>query len=94
MSAHSWRLRTRYAARGNIKETCARGVPIAAGVLYSVFGLPLSPIIAAAAISFSSVSVLGNGRGVASCRTHSNLTDRGSLFGFPCGSASNYSWRL
>ncbi|MFQ5644744.1 MAG: copper-translocating P-type ATPase [Thiogranum sp.] len=36
------------------------GVPIAAGVLYPVFGLLLSPIIAAAAMSFSSVSVIAN----------------------------------
>ncbi|MEW6313874.1 MAG: heavy metal translocating P-type ATPase [Pseudomonadota bacterium] len=36
------------------------GVPIAAGVLYPVFGLLLSPIIAAAAMSFSSVSVIMN----------------------------------
>ena len=36
------------------------GVPIAAGILYPVFGLLLSPIIAAAAMSFSSVSVIGN----------------------------------
>jgi Cu+-exporting ATPase len=38
----------------------ALGVPIAAGVLYPVFGLLLSPMIAAAAMSFSSVSVIGN----------------------------------
>ncbi|MDX8387844.1 MAG: heavy metal translocating P-type ATPase [Ghiorsea sp.] len=36
------------------------GVPIAAGVLYPVFGLLLSPVIAAAAMSFSSVSVIMN----------------------------------
>jgi len=36
------------------------GVPIAAGVLYPVFGLLLSPILAAAAMSFSSVSVIAN----------------------------------
>ena len=36
------------------------GVPIAAGVLYPIFGLLLSPMLAAAAMSFSSVSVIGN----------------------------------
>ncbi len=36
------------------------GVPIAAGVLYPLFGLLLSPILAAAAMSFSSVSVIAN----------------------------------
>jgi len=36
------------------------GVPIAAGVLYPVFGVLLSPMIAALAMSFSSVSVIGN----------------------------------
>jgi Cu+-exporting ATPase len=38
----------------------ALGVPIAAGVLYPVIGLLLSPIIASAAMTFSSVSVIGN----------------------------------
>ena len=36
------------------------GVPIAAGILYPFFGLLLSPILAAAAMSLSSVSVIGN----------------------------------
>jgi P-type Cu+ transporter len=36
------------------------GVPIAAGILYPFFGILLSPIIAAAAMSLSSVSVIGN----------------------------------
>jgi Cu+-exporting ATPase len=51
----------------NIKENLffalfynAAGVPIAAGVLYPFFGLLMSPVFAAAAMSFSSVSVIGN----------------------------------
>lgn len=36
------------------------GIPMAAGALYPVFGLLLSPVIAAAAVSLSSVSVIGN----------------------------------
>jgi Cu+-exporting ATPase len=38
----------------------ALGIPIAGGALYPFFGVLLSPMIAAAAMSFSSVSVIGN----------------------------------
>ncbi|MFZ4682552.1 MAG: copper-transporting P-type ATPase [Terrimicrobiaceae bacterium] len=49
------------------------GVPIAAGVLYPFFGLLLSPIIASAAMSLSSVSVIGN-----ALRLKSVLLDSGA----------------
>jgi P-type Cu+ transporter len=55
------------AVMGNIRQNLffafiynAAGVPIAAGVLYPVFGILLSPMIAAAAMSLSSVSVIAN----------------------------------
>ncbi|MEO5805040.1 MAG: heavy metal translocating P-type ATPase [Devosia sp.] len=55
------------ATMGNIRQNLffaffynAAGVPIAAGLLYPMFGLMLSPAIAAAAMALSSVSVIGN----------------------------------
>jgi P-type Cu+ transporter len=55
------------ATMGNIRQNLffafaynAAGVPIAAGILYPAFGILLSPIIAAAAMSLSSVSVIAN----------------------------------
>lgn len=63
-------VRARHLARAtldNIKQNLffafvynALGVPVAAGILYPVFGVLLSPMIAAAAMSLSSVSVIGN----------------------------------
>ena len=63
------------AAVANMKQNLAfaflynaLGVPVAAGVLYPAFGLLLSPMIAALAMSLSSVSVVGNAvalRGIA-----------------------------
>jgi Cu+-exporting ATPase len=54
----------------------ALGVPIAAGVLYPVFGLLLSPIISSAAMSFSSVSVIFNALRLRRVALQSTTRDR------------------
>jgi Cu+-exporting ATPase len=48
----------------------AAGVPVAAGVLYPVFGILLSPMLGAAAMALSSVSVIGNALRLARARLH------------------------
>ncbi len=60
-------LRLSRAVMGNIRQNLffafiynVLGIPVAAGILYPFFGILLSPIIAGAAMSFSSVSVIGN----------------------------------
>lgn len=60
-------IRLSRATMGNIRQNLffafiynSLGVPVAAGVLYPIFGLLLSPMIAAAAMSLSSVSVIAN----------------------------------
>ena len=60
-------IRLSHATMRNIRQNLffaflynALGIPVAAGVLYPFFGLLLSPIVAGAAMSFSSVSVIGN----------------------------------
>jgi Cu+-exporting ATPase len=63
------------AVMGNIRQNLffafvynALGVPVAAGILYPFFGIVLSPIIAAAAMALSSVSVIGNAARLRSVR--------------------------
>ena len=52
------------------------GVPIAAGVLYPLFGLLLSPMIAAVAMSLSSVWVVGNALRLAKTRLPEDASPR------------------
>ncbi len=60
-------IRLSRATLGNIRQNLffafvynVIGVPVAAGVLYPAFGLLLSPVLASAAMTFSSLSVVGN----------------------------------
>jgi cation transport ATPase len=66
-SIHVKARRLSHRTMNNIRENLffaffynALGVPLAAGVLYPAFGVPLNPMIAAAAMSPSSVSVIAN----------------------------------
>ncbi len=68
-------LRLSRAVMSNIRQNLffafiynAAGVPIAAGILFPVFGILLSPVIAAAAMALSSVSVIGNALRLRSAR--------------------------
>jgi Cu+-exporting ATPase len=49
----------------------AAGIPVAAGVLYPVFGILLSPMLGAAAMALSSVSVIGNALRLSRAKLHS-----------------------
>ncbi|HZS53961.1 MAG TPA: heavy metal translocating P-type ATPase [Bryobacteraceae bacterium] len=67
LSAALRAFRLSYATMRNIRQNLffaffynVLGVPIAAGILYPFFGIVLSPIVASAAMTFSSVSVIGN----------------------------------
>jgi Cu+-exporting ATPase len=59
----------------------AVGVPVAAGVLYPVFGILLSPVIGAAAMALSSVSVVGNALRLATTRLEHDPEKRRPVFG-------------
>ncbi|MHC1758042.1 MAG: heavy metal translocating P-type ATPase [Negativicutes bacterium] len=79
-------IRLSRATMGNIRQNLffafiynALGIPVAAGVLYPFFGLLLSPIIAGAAMSLSSVSVIGNALRLRTMKLESKEDERRNI---------------